>query len=395
ERAGNLAGAADTWERVADEYSASEQVPTALFLAGVTRFRLGDYAGALTTFQRDLLLSTQPEDKARAYLWIGKTQQQLGDGTAAQASWQQGQAADPTGYYSLRSRDILLGRAPFESPPSTNLDPDLAEERKDAEAWLRVTFGLPPETNLTGPAELAQDPRFVRGTELWELGMYDEARVEFESLRESVSLDAIASFRLANHLLEIGLYRSAIFAAREVLTLAGLESQSASLTAPAYFNHIRYGLYYHDMIITESQRYGIDPLFMFSLIRQESLFEGFVSSTAGAHGLMQVIPATGQQIASELAWPPDYDSGDLHRPIVSVRFGAYYLGDNRDLLDGNWYAALAAYNAGPGNAIAWRDLAGNDPDLLLEVVRFEETRNYIRFIYEIFSTYRSLYSPTG
>ena len=394
ERAGNLAGAADTWERVADEYSASEQVSTALYLAGVTRFRLGDYAAALTTFQRGLLLSTQPEDKSRAYLWIGKTQQQLGDGAAAQSAWQQGQAADPGGYYSLRSRDILLGRTPFESPSSTNLEPDLAEERKDAEAWLRVTFGLPPETDLTGPGELAQDPRFVRGTELWELGMYDLARVEFEALRESVATDAIASFRLANHLLEIGLYRSAIFAAREVLTLAGLESQSASLTAPDYFNHIRYGLYYHDMIITEAQRYGIDPLLLFSLIRQESLFEGFVSSTAGAHGLMQVIPDTGQQIASELAWPPEYDPGDLHRPIVSVRFGSYYLSRNRDLLDGNWYAAQAAYNAGPGNAIAWRDLAGNDPDLLLEIIRFEETRNYIRFIYEIFSTYRSLYSPT-
>lgn len=395
ERAGNLDAAADTWERVADEYSASEQVPMALFLAGIARFRLGDHEGALTTFQRSLLLSSDPADKARAHLWIGKTQQQLGDGNAAQSAWQQGQAADPAGYYSLRARDILLGRTPFESPPSTNLEPDLAEERKDAEAWLRVTFGLPPETNLTGPGELAQDPRFVRGTELWELGMYDEARLEFESLRESVATDAVASFRLANHLLEIGLYRSAIFAAREVLTLAGLESQSASLTAPDYFNHIRYGLYYHDMIIAESQRYGIDPLFMFSLIRQESLFEGFVSSTAGAHGLMQVIPDTGQQISSELAWPPDYSADDLHRPIVSVRFGSYYLSKNRDLLDGNWYAALAAYNAGPGNAIAWRDLAGNDPDLLLEIIRFEETRNYIRFIYEIFSTYRSLYSPTG
>ncbi len=226
-----------------------------------------------------------------------------------------------------------MGRTPFESPSSTNLEPDPAEERKDAEAWLRVTFGLPPETDLTGPGELAQDPRFVRGTELWELGMYDLARVEFEALRESVATDAIASFRLANHLLEIGLYRSAIFAAREVLTLAGLESQSASLTAPDYFNHIRYGLYYHDMIITEAQRYGIDPLLLFSLIRQESLFEGFVSSTAGAHGLMQVIPDTGQQIASELAWPPEYDPGDLHRPIVSVRFGSYYLSRNRDLLD--------------------------------------------------------------
>jgi soluble lytic murein transglycosylase len=395
ERAGRLEEAAITWERVADEYSASEHVSTALFLAGVTRFRAGDHAGALTTFQRGLLLSDQPEEKARAYLWIGKTQQQLGDGAAAQSAWQQGQAADPAGYYSLRARDILMGRAPFESAASTNLDPDLEKDRKDAEAWLRVTFGLPPETNLSGPGDLAQDPRFVRGTELWELGMYEEARAEFESLRESVSLDAVASFRLANHLLEIGLYRSAVFAAREVLTLAGLESHAASLTAPAYFNHIRYGLYYHDLVIAEAQRYGIDPLFMFSLIRQESLFEGFVSSSAGAHGLMQIIPATAEQIATELGWPPAYDSGDLYRPIVSVRFGSYYLSRNRDLLDGNWYAGLAAYNAGPGNAIAWRDLAGNDPDLLLEVIRFEETRNYIRFIYEIYNTYRSLYGSTG
>lgn len=395
ERAGNLEEAANTWERIADEYSASEHVPDALFLAGVARFRLGDHAGALTTFQRDLLLSTQADDKARAYLWIGKAQQQLGDAASAQSAWQQGQAADPAGYYSLRARDLLLGRAPFETPASVNLDPDLVQERKDAEAWLRVTFDLPPETDLSGPGVLAQDPRFVRGTELWELGMYDEARVEFESLRESVSTDAISSFRLANHLLEIGLYRSAIFAAREVLSLAGLDEHSASLTAPAYFNHLRYGLYYHDLIITEAQRYNMDPLFMFSLIRQESLFEGFVSSTAGAHGLMQIIPDTGQQIASELSWPPAYEQSDLYRPIVSVRFGSYYLSKNRDLLDGNWYAALAAYNAGPGNAIAWRDLAGTDPDLLLEVVRFEETRNYIRFIYEIFSTYRTLYSPTG
>ncbi len=394
ERAGRLEEAASTWERIADEYSSSEHVPTALFLAGITRFRLGDHEGALTTFQRDLLLSNLPEDKARAYLWIGKVQQQLGDSASAQASWQQGQAADPAGYYSTRARDILMRRAPFESPASIDLEPDIAQERKDAEAWVRVTFGLPPETDLTGPGTLAQDPRFVRGTELWELGMYEEAQVEFEDLRESLTTDGVASFRLANHLLEIGLYRTAIFAAREVLNLAGLESQAASLTAPDYFNHIRYGLYYHDLIITEAQRYGLDPLFMFSLIRQESLFEGFVSSTAGAHGLMQIVPATGEQIAAELSWPPAYDSEDLYRPIVSVRFGSYYLSRNRDLLDGNLYAGLAAYNGGPGNAIAWRELSGDDPDLFLEVVRFQETRDYIRLIYEIFSTYRSLYSPT-
>ena len=376
ERNNKLADAAQTWERIPDEYSDNEQVPEALFQAGIAHYRLNDYSGALTTFQRGLLLSTKPEDRARFLFWIGKTQQQQGDHTSAQGAWQQGQAADPASYYSLRSIDMLLGRAPFESPTSTNLNPDLTQERKDAEAWVRVKFGLPPETDLTGPGPLAQDPRFVRGTELWELGMYDEARVEFESLRDSVSTDAIASFRLANHLLEIGLYRSAIFAARQVLTLAGLDGQQASLSAPAYFNHLRYGLYYHDLIIAEAQRYGLDPLFMFSVIRQESLFEGFVKSTAGAHGLMQIIPDTGQQIANELSWPPEYDLEDLYRPLVSVRFGAYYLGKNRDLLNGNLYAGLAAYNGGPGNAIAWRDLAGNDPDLLLEVICSGNARLY-------------------
>ena len=132
---------------------------------------------------------------------------------------------------------------------------------------------------------------------------------------------------------------------------------------------------------------------MFRVIRQESLFEGFVKSTAGANGLMQIVPATGEQIANELGWPPNYTASDLYRPNVSVRFGSYYLAKNRDLFGGNLYAALAAYNGGPGSAAIWNQLAGNDPDLLVEVIRFEETRNYIRAIYEIFGTYRTIYSP--
>jgi soluble lytic murein transglycosylase len=394
ERDGRLEEAAQIWERVANEYSASEQVPDALFLAGISRYRLADYPGALALWQRGLIFSSEGEERARSYLWIGKIQELLGDKTSAEQSWQQAQLADPTGYYSLRARDILLGNSPFQSFPSINLEPDMAKERVDAEVWMRLTFNLPAETNLSGPGTLAQDPRFIRGTELWELGMYEEARTEFESLREVVSTNPENSFRLANHLYDIGLYRTAIFAAREVLSLAGLESQPASLTAPGYFNHIRYGLYYHDMILTEEERYGHDPLFMFSVIRQESLFEGFVRSGAGARGLMQVIPATGSQIASELGWPAGYEDDDLYRPNVSIRFGSYYLDKNRDLLGGSVYGSLAAYNAGPGNALVWKELAGDDPDLFLEIVRFQETRNYIRFIYEIFDTYRTIYSRT-
>jgi soluble lytic murein transglycosylase len=128
-------------------------------------------------------------------------------------------------------------------------------------------------------------------------------------------------------------------------------------------------------------------------VRQESLFEGFVHSSAGARGLMQIMPATGESIAEQMGWPTGYNNESLYSPYVSVRLGTFYLHSNRRYLDGNLYAALAAYNAGPGNAAIWKNLAGSDPDLLLEIIRFQETRDYIRGIYEIYSTYRSIYSP--
>jgi len=172
-----------------------------------------------------------------------------------------------------------------------------------------------------------------------------------------------------------------------------LDEHSASLQVADYFNHLRYGTYFRELIEPAAQLNGFDPLFLFSVMRQESLFEGFVSSTAGARGLMQIIPATGADVASRMGWPLSFEPDMLYRPIVSVKLGAYYLASNRIYLNGDLYGALAAYNAGPGNALAWQGLAGNDPDLFLEVVRPAETRDYIRSIYEIYNIYRTLYSP--
>jgi soluble lytic murein transglycosylase len=78
---------------------------------------------------------------------------------------------------------------------------------------------------------------------------------------------------------------------------------------------------------------------------------------------------------------------------VSLVFGANYLRRQRNLFEGDDFAMLAAYNGGPGNTLAWKELItpSNDPDLLLEVIRIDETRNYIRLINEIHSIYKSLY----
>jgi soluble lytic murein transglycosylase-like protein len=152
-----------------------------------------------------------------------------------------------------------------------NLEFDLAAERQAADSWMRLTFSLPPEKDLSGLDSLAADPRLIRGREYWNLGLYDEARLEFEDLRNSISADAEQTYRLANYLLDLGLYRSGITAARQVLTLAGLQDQQASMLAPPYFSHVRYGLYFQDLIMPAAEANGLDPLFLFSVVRQESL----------------------------------------------------------------------------------------------------------------------------
>jgi soluble lytic murein transglycosylase len=393
ERDGRFDQAAEIWRRVGDEYATNPQASTALMFAGLMQYRQADYRAALPLYERSLVLATLPEDQARAYLWIGKTQDKLRSPNDAQNAWQLAQSADPAGYYGERASDLLMGRMPFASASVTNLDFDLAAERRAADSWMRLTFDLPPATDLTGLDTLATDSRLIRGRELWNLGLLDDARLEFEDLRLAVSADPVLTYRLANYLLDLGLYRSGISAARQVLTLAGLKDQASSMLAPTYFTHVRYGLYYRDLIIPAAQTNGMDPLFLFSVVRQESLFEGFVSSTAGARGLMQIVPSTGAGISGMLRWPVNFEPDQLYRPNVSITLGSYYLASNRTSFGGDLYGALAAYNGGPGSTLTWKALAPDDPDLFLESIRAQETRDYIRSIYEIYVIYRRLYGP--
>jgi soluble lytic murein transglycosylase len=393
ERKDLLDQAATLWERVATDYPGYEKSQQALFLAGIARYRLGDYQNALTIFQRALASALSLQERAQASFWVGKAYYALKDLPSAQSTWEITANIDPTGYYSERARDILRQRAPFSPPETYDLSIDGSLDRAEAEDWLRSTFAIPSDVDLSSPGSLLGDPRLVRGTELWELGLYEDARKEFEDLRASVQADPANSYRLANYLLDLGMYRSAILAARQVLDLAGM-SDADTMAAPAYFNHVRFGAYFYDLIISAAQQYNFNPLFLFSVVRQESAFEGFVRSFAGARGLMQIIPATGQEIVSTLRWPEGYTDDDLYRPNVSVQLGANYLAKWRDYFNGDLYAALAAYNGGPGNAIEWQKLANGDPDLFLEIVRFDETRNYLRGIYEIYSIYHRLYDRT-
>jgi soluble lytic murein transglycosylase len=390
ERAGELPTAATLWQQCARDYPTSEDGPECAHQAGVAFYRIGDSTSAEAQFGA-LTSATDPVLLSRAWFWVGKARAAHGDTAGAQAAWSAAAAADRTGYYSVRAEDMLAGRTPYAAGTAPNFAFDLQAEAREAESWVLAEFAPPtPEPPSDVRATLAADPRFVRGRALWDLGLAAEARAEFDSLRRALVQDGPASFYLSRMLLEIGEYPGAIFAARQVLDLAGLDD-AGTLDAPSYFNHVRFGPYFAEILLPEAQAHGLDPLLLFAVVRQESLFGVTAVSTSSAHGLMQLLPSTAEDVARYLGLAT-YTQADLYRPMINVKLGSAYLARQRDAFDGRIFAALAAYNGGPGNAAVWLDLAGQDDDLLAEVVRYSETRTYLRRIYELYAIYRGVYA---
>ena len=390
EISGDLEGAATIWQRMMDEYPSDGQSYRALFLAGISYYRLSRFEEALSVFQRNLVLAVSPEDKAKTYLWVGKSFQALGDEENAKNAWEQGELSDPTDYYSIRNSELLKELAPFTLGQDYDLGYDLSLEKPEAEKWMRDTFSIAPEINLSELAELENNTRIKKINLYWELGLFQNANNEAELLRAELQTDVINTYRLMNFLIDLHIYQPAIYSCRDILNMAGLDELS-SLSAPIYFTHIRFGAYFRDLTVASANEYAIPPLLLFALIRQESLFNPHIFSAAGASGLAQIMPATGEENVDLLNWPPNYEQSDLLRGEVSLTLGAFYLSRVEEYLEGNLQAALAAYNAGPGNAETWVALSNNDPDLFLEVIRFQETQDYLMQITEFINIYKLVY----
>ncbi len=390
ERNNQLLEAATTWERLINEYPSNELSYHALFLAGVTYYRMSRFDDAMLVFQRCLVLANNAEDQAGADFWIGKSQVARGDSASALSSWENANTVDPTSYYGIRALERIINQPILQGSDTYDLGVDYTFERSEAEAWLRTKFNIPADVSLSSLGELATNPQLQRGDAFWQLGFYDLAREEFENLRLNLISDVINAYRLLNHFLEINNYYSAVYTSRQILDLAYMDDAS-TLQAPLFFNHVRFGPYFRSMVTKVAQTEGLDPLLIYALMRQESFFDPNIVSASGAIGLMQIMPDTGQETAGILGWPEGYTTEDLYRPVVNITFGAQYLARWRDYFDGDLFAAIASYNGGVGNVQEWIKLSGNDPDLFVEILRASETRTYVMQVVEYFNIYRKIY----
>lgn len=391
--------ALDTLTRIGTQFPGSDLAFPSLFFSGITYYRDASYDKANEAFNRALLLAYSPEDRregsleqAGAFFWLGKTALKQGDEATGKEFLRDAANADKYGYYGFRASEILEGKEAFAEPPALNLHIDLAKERQRAALWLTTAQQIAPETNLDYNRELFAEPDFLKAVENFKLGFFSEAGSYFASLRNAYNKDLLNSFRLIKVFTDYGYYDQAILAAQTVVKLSGYAYDLLSPDLPPYFAYIEYGLYYLPWVQQYAERYKLPVLVLLSLIRQESLFQANAVSSAGALGLMQLMPATGAQIAMESAWPPNFKTEDLQIAYVSLALGANYLGRQLLAFRNDTLAALAAYNAGPGSVLAWKLKSGDDPDVFVGSIRYLETRTYVRKVAENYEHYQRIYS---
>ena len=382
--------AADLLVELAERYPDDSRAPETRFWAGVERYRAGAVEDAQTAWQDLILWYPDAERTQAAWYWMGKTYLAAGEALSATEALSQAAALAPWDFYGLQAASLMAGEDPFPQDVELVVACDTPEAQEEAEKWLTEWLDLAPEAAVGAlPASVLNDVRWRRGVLLLRVGHFDEGRSELEKLREAAAEDPLAQYRLALAFRDLRLYRSSILAATTLWRLSPAEDLT---TLPRFIGCLVYPTYYSDLVEREAAAEDLAPLFVYALLRQESLFEGPATSFAAARGLMQVIPPTGAGIAQALGWPPNYEAADLYRPMVSVRFGVTYLAEQRDAIDGNMFAAMAAYNGGPGNSYRWWQMAEGDPDLFVELIDFSETRLYVRLIREQFAAYRWLYS---
>lgn len=383
--------AADSWTRIALEFPSSERAFNGLFFGGTTYFDLGLYENAANNFNRIVSMSSEDFELSAAYFWLGKVNQALGKDEEAQQNWQAAINQAPYGYYGVRSAELLEDRKPFEEPGQINLNVNLDDLRIPAGQWLRTAFNLPIGINLDYSSELYSDPRFIRALEFDRLGMFEQASAEFDSLRTERATSALDTFRLMKVFLDRGYFRSAIEASKTIAQLSGYSDAVFSASYPPYFTYVEFGAYYLPWIEEKSEKYKLPELMLLSVIHQESRFGAHAASGAGARGIMQLMPSTASVIANETGFLSEFTASDLDVPYYNLELGSNYLARMVYVFEGDYYKALAAYNAGPGNVMSWANLSGDDPDVLLNFIRYQEPRIYLRSIVEIFNRYRLIY----
>lgn len=176
--------------------------------------------------------------------------------------------------------------------------------------------------------------------------------------------------------------RRLVLAALLLAAIGGIVFVAVDRSKPDWYQRLRYPLEYEQLVRRTARAYDVEPALVAAVIYTESRFEPSAVSEAGAIGLMQLLPETGEWIAATTG-RKRFRVRDLFDPKINVRFGSYYLGELLEKYRGNVRIALAAYHAGQTNADRWLAKDGE--------IEFPETRQYVENVLEARAVYREVY----
>jgi soluble lytic murein transglycosylase len=150
----------------------------------------------------------------------------------------------------------------------------------------------------------------------------------------------------------------------------------------------RFPMPFREDVIASAKDIGLDPAYVYGLIRQESRFIMDARSHVGASGLMQLMPATARWTAKKIGLPFTQDL--IVDRNVNLKLGTSYLKLVLDDFDGSQALAAAAYNAGPGRPRRWREGATTEPAIWAENIPFAETRDYVKKVLSNATVYAAM-----
>lgn len=222
-------------------------------------------------------------------------------------------------------------------------------------------------------------PEFLETVELYENnGLKEVADIELAIGSKFAKVED--KLALGDWYLEKGdIYMSVIWGLRSLMEVPNRRGYELSHPRP-----------YEDIVLKAAKEYNVEPELIWATMKEESTFRPDVTSWAGAMGLMQIMPATGKDIATRLNMT--IKDNDLLNTEINIKFGTYYISSMLKMFSGDIDKAMAAYNGGPGNATRWSSSSiGKTKEDFPTAITFFETQEYITKIKNSYLVYKWLY----